>query len=66
MSSTNTFFAIYTGVFFTLYTYSLSHEFKTIKNNLNILNNQNVNINNELIELRRDFNNLKDSKKFKM
>ena len=63
MSSANAFFGIYTGIFFTLYTYSLSNEFKTIQNNLNILNNQNININNELIELKKDFENLKDSKK---
>ena len=66
MSTVNTFFAIYTGVFFSLYTYSISHEFKSISNKLNSLNTQNVNINNELIELKKDFNNFKDSKKFKM
>jgi len=66
MSTVNTFFAIYTGVFFTLYTYSVSHEFKSITNKLNSLNTQNVNINNELIELKKDFNIFKDSKKFKM
>ena len=66
MSSVNTFFAIYTGVFFSLYTYSISHEFKSISNKLNSLNTQNVNMNNELIELKKDFNNFKDSKKFKM
>lgn len=66
MTAVNTFFAVYTGVFFTLYTYSISHEFKSISNKLNSLNAQNVNINNELIELKKDFNNFKDSKKFKM
>jgi len=66
MSAVNTFFAIYTGVFFSLYTYSISHEFKSISNKLNSLNTQNVNINNELIELKKDFNNFKDSKKFKI
>lgn len=66
MSTVNTFFAIYTGVFFSLYTYSISHEFKSISNKLNSLNTQNVNMNNELIELKKDFNNFKDSKKFKM
>jgi len=66
MSAVNTFFAVYTGIFFTLYTYSISHEFKTIQNKLNVLNNQNTTINNELSELRKEFNIIKDPKKFKM
>jgi|LakMenEpi03Aug12_release.lakeMendotaPanAssembly.Ray.scaffolds.fasta_scaffold2095777_2 hypothetical protein len=59
------FFTVYTGLFVTLYSHSISGEFKNIENKLNMLNNQNITINNELLELRKDFNYLKDSKKFK-
>ncbi len=57
------FFTVYTGLFVTLCTYSISHEFKIIQNELNVLNNKNVIIQNELLEFRKDFN--ADSKKFK-
>ena len=60
------FFTFYTGLFVTLYSHSISGEFKNIENKLNILNSQNNNINNELLELRKDFNYFKDSKKFKI
>ncbi len=42
------FFPIYTGVFFTLYTISISHEFKMLNNKISFIQNDNNLIKEEL------------------
>lgn len=59
MNFINNFFNIYTGIFITLCTYSISYEFKIINNKINRIEFQCNNINNELMKL--DLN--KESKK---
>ena len=56
MSFINSFFAIYTGVFTTLYTYSIINEFNSLHKKIDILNNN-------YEELRKDTREIKDSYK---
>ena len=60
MTSVGSFFPIYTGFFFTLYTISISHEFRMLNNKIFYIQNHNNLIKEELKQLNEELKQLNE------